>query len=93
LTPKFRKGNVVTVTTLRYFAANESMRQRETAMPTARRRSTRVAADIDGTFADGAVLDQSSGAAIRLGKTLSPPGRLIGGIESGVGCAEGCVNW
>lgn len=52
--------------------------------------STRIAADIGGTFTDVAIFDEATGG-IRLGKTLSTPDRLIDGIQTGV--AEGDGDW
>jgi N-methylhydantoinase A len=46
----------------------------------------RIAADVGGTFTDVAAFDEKSGA-LRLGKTLTTPGRLVDGIENGVGRA------
>lgn len=43
--------------------------------------SMRIAADVGGTFTDVAVFDERSGA-LRLGKTLTTPGRLVDGIEA-----------
>jgi N-methylhydantoinase A len=50
---------------------------------------TRIAADVGGTFTDVAVFDERSGA-LRLGKTLTTPRRLVDGIENGVARAD-CV--
>ena len=46
----------------------------------------RLSADVGGTFTDVAAFDESTGA-LRLGKTLTTPQRLVTGIESGVGKA------
>jgi N-methylhydantoinase A len=54
-------------------------------LPTAA--SLRVAADVGGTFTDVAVFDQETGA-IRLGKTLTTPARLIEGMHAGVRKAD-----
>ncbi|HVO15549.1 MAG TPA: hydantoinase/oxoprolinase family protein [Alphaproteobacteria bacterium] len=43
----------------------------------------RIAADVGGTFTDVAAFDEKSGA-LRLGKALTTPGRLVDGIEIGV---------
>jgi N-methylhydantoinase A len=43
----------------------------------------RLAADIGGTFTDVAVFDAATGR-LSFGKTLSTPGRLVGGIATGV---------
>src|SRR5437667_8410507 len=43
----------------------------------------RLAADIGGTFTDIAVFDERSGA-LRFGKVLSTPQRLVDGISKGV---------
>jgi N-methylhydantoinase A len=48
---------------------------------------TRIAADVGGTFTDVAVFDERSGA-LRLGKTLTTPRRLVDGIENGVARAD-----
>jgi N-methylhydantoinase A len=48
---------------------------------------TRIAADVGGTFTDVAVFDECSGA-LRLGKTLTTPRRLVDGIENGVARAD-----
>ena len=48
---------------------------------------TRIAADVGGTFTDVAVFDERSGA-LRLGKTLTTPQRLVDGIENGVARAD-----
>jgi N-methylhydantoinase A len=48
---------------------------------------TRIAADVGGTFTDVAVFDERSGA-LRLGKTLTTPKRLVDGIENGVARAD-----
>jgi N-methylhydantoinase A len=45
--------------------------------------SSRIAADVGGTFTDVAVFDEASGA-LRLGKTLTTPTRLVDGIAHGV---------
>jgi len=45
--------------------------------------STRLAADIGGTFTDVAAFDEASGQLL-LGKTLSTPARLVDGISHGV---------
>src|SRR3954468_5372552 len=45
--------------------------------------STRLAADIGGTFTDVAAFDEASGQLL-LGKTLSTPDRLVDGISTGV---------
>lgn len=45
--------------------------------------SLRIAADVGGTFTDVAVFDEKTGA-IRLGKTLTTPASLIGGMSRGV---------
>jgi N-methylhydantoinase A len=44
---------------------------------------TRLSADVGGTFTDVAVFDENSGA-LRLGKTLTTPRRLVEGIATGV---------
>ena len=44
---------------------------------------TRLSADVGGTFTDVAVFDENS-CALRLGKTLTTPRRLVGGIATGV---------
>src|SRR5258708_17828715 len=46
-------------------------------------RTKRLAADIGGTFTDGAALDEKTGEFL-LGKTLSTPRRLISGITNRV---------
>ena len=46
----------------------------------------RLSADVGGTFTDVAAFDEETGA-LRLGKTLTTPQRLVTGIESGVGKA------
>jgi N-methylhydantoinase A len=46
----------------------------------------RLSADVGGTFTDVAAFDEKTGA-LRLGKTLTTPQRLITGIENGVGKA------
>ncbi|MPZ58319.1 MAG: hydantoinase/oxoprolinase family protein [Rhizobiales bacterium] len=43
----------------------------------------RLSADVGGTFTDVAAFDETSGA-LRLGKTLTTPERLVDGIEAGV---------
>jgi N-methylhydantoinase A len=43
----------------------------------------RLSADVGGTFTDVAAFDENTGA-LRLGKTLTTPQRLVTGIESGV---------
>src|SRR5258705_4457521 len=43
----------------------------------------RLAADVGGTFTDVAAFDETTGE-LRLGKTLTTPARLVGGIEHGV---------
>jgi N-methylhydantoinase A len=48
---------------------------------------TRIAADVGGTFTDVAVFDERSGA-LRHGKTLTTPKRLVDGIENGVARAD-----
>src|SRR3954463_12736404 len=45
--------------------------------------STRLAADIGGTFTDVAAFDEAGGQPL-LGKTLSTPARLVDGISHGV---------
>src|SRR6185437_10484919 len=45
--------------------------------------SFRLAADIGGTFTDVAAFDEASGRLL-LGKALSTPQALVGGIEIGV---------
>jgi N-methylhydantoinase A len=45
--------------------------------------NVRLAADIGGTFTDIAVFDEKTGR-LTLGKVLSTPDRLVGGISSGV---------
>jgi N-methylhydantoinase A len=47
----------------------------------------RIAADVGGTFTDVAVFDERGGV-IRLGKTLTTPDSLIGGMRRGVEKAE-----
>jgi N-methylhydantoinase A len=47
------------------------------------RLSTRISADVGGTFTDVAAFDQHSGA-LRLGKTLTTPTHLVEGIVTGV---------
>ncbi len=44
---------------------------------------TRLSADVGGTFTDVAVYDETTGA-LRLGKTLTTPRRLVEGIATGV---------
>ena len=46
----------------------------------------RLSADVGGTFTDVAAFDETTGA-LRLGKTLTTPQRLVTGIENGVGKA------
>ena len=46
----------------------------------------RLSADVGGTFTDVAAFDENTGA-LRLGKTLTTPQRLVTGIENGVGKA------
>jgi N-methylhydantoinase A len=46
----------------------------------------RLSADVGGTFTDVAAFDEKTGA-LRLGKTLTTPERLVTGIENGVGKA------
>jgi N-methylhydantoinase A len=46
-------------------------------------RRSRLAADVGGTFTDIAVFDEVTGA-VRLGKALSTPARLVEGIAAGV---------
>jgi N-methylhydantoinase A len=46
-------------------------------------RQTRLSADVGGTFTDVAVFDETTGA-LRLGKTLTTPRRLVTGIAIGV---------
>jgi N-methylhydantoinase A len=48
-----------------------------------RRATTRLAADIGGTFTDVAAFDERTGRML-LGKTLSTPQRLVDGITTGV---------
>ena len=48
--------------------------------------ATRLSADVGGTFTDVAAFDETTGA-LRLGKTLTTPQRLVTGIENGVGKA------
>src|SRR5690242_9369420 len=43
----------------------------------------RLSADVGGTFTDVAAFDETTGA-LRLGKTLTTPQRLVTGIENGV---------
>ena len=49
--------------------------------------SSRIAADVGGTFTDVAVFDENS-RVLSLGKTLSTPGHLATGIGNGVAKAE-----
>ena len=49
-------------------------------------RAIRLSADVGGTFTDVAAFDETTGA-LRLGKTLTTPERLVTGIENGVGKA------
>ena len=49
--------------------------------------STRLSADVGGTFTDVAAFDEATGE-LRLGKTLSTPERLVTGIGTGVSKAE-----
>jgi N-methylhydantoinase A len=51
--------------------------------PGQRQALARIASDIGGTFTDTAVFDEPTGV-LRLGKTLTTPGRLIDGIAAGV---------
>lgn len=44
---------------------------------------TRLSADVGGTFTDVASFDEASGA-LRLGKTLTTPRRLVDGIATGI---------
>ncbi len=44
---------------------------------------SRLSADVGGTFTDIAAFDEATGA-VRLGKALSTPARLVDGIEAGV---------
>ena len=46
----------------------------------------RLSADVGGTFTDVAAFDEATGA-LRLGKTLTTPQRLVEGIDTGVGKA------
>jgi len=46
----------------------------------------RLSADVGGTFTDVAAFDEATGA-LKLGKTLTTPQRLVTGIETGVGKA------
>ena len=46
----------------------------------------RLSADVGGTFTDVAAFDEATGA-LRLGKTLTTPQRLVEGIDTGVGRA------
>ncbi|MBI3434862.1 MAG: hydantoinase/oxoprolinase family protein [Proteobacteria bacterium] len=46
----------------------------------------RLSADVGGTFTDVAAFDETTGA-LRLGKTLTTPARLVDGIEAGIGKA------
>jgi N-methylhydantoinase A len=50
------------------------------------RRPLRLSADVGGTFTDVAAFDEPTGR-LRLGKTLTTPGRLVTGIDTGVGKA------
>src|SRR3954454_10873370 len=43
----------------------------------------RLSADVGGTFTDVAAFDETTGA-LKLGKTLTTPQRLVTGIENGV---------
>ena len=52
-----------------------------------RESAIRLSADVGGTFTDVAAFDETTGA-LRLGKTLTTPERLVTGIESGVGKAD-----
>jgi N-methylhydantoinase A len=47
----------------------------------------RLSADVGGTFTDVAAFDETTGA-LKLGKTLTTPQRLVTGIENGVGKAS-----
>ena len=47
----------------------------------------RLSADVGGTFTDVAAFDEATGA-LKLGKTLTTPQRLVTGIENGVGKAS-----
>lgn len=49
--------------------------------------TTRIAADVGGTFTDIAVFDEARGE-LRLGKTLTTPQRLVEGISRGVDLAR-----
>jgi N-methylhydantoinase A len=51
----------------------------------------RLSADVGGTFTDVAAFDEQTGA-LRLGKTLTTPERLVTGIENGVGKAGSRFN-
>jgi N-methylhydantoinase A len=51
---------------------------------------TRLAADVGGTFTDVAVFDAASGA-LRLGKTLTTPRRLVAGIAAGIDKASSAL--
>ena len=51
-----------------------------------RESAIRLSADVGGTFTDVAAFDEATGA-LRLGKTLTTPQRLVDGIENGVGKA------
>ncbi|MEA3028660.1 MAG: N-methylhydantoinase [Alphaproteobacteria bacterium] len=44
----------------------------------------RLSADVGATFTDVAAFDEKTGA-LRVGKTLTTPQRLVTGIENGVG--------
>lgn len=52
-----------------------------------RESAIRLSADVGGTFTDVAAFDETTGA-LRLGKTLTTPERLVTGIECGVGKAD-----
>jgi len=51
-----------------------------------RNSAIRLSADVGGTFTDVAAFDETTGA-LKLGKTLTTPQRLVTGIENGVGKA------
>src|SRR4051812_12428206 len=51
-----------------------------------RNSAIRLSADVGGTFTDVAAFDETTGA-LKLGKTLTTPLRLVTGIENGVGKA------
>ncbi len=51
-----------------------------------RESAIRLSADVGGTFTDVAAFDETTGA-LKLGKTLTTPQRLVTGIENGVGKA------